>query len=350
MASMQEKAQCVLWLAELKSCVLVRRKFQTTFAKPPPAETSIQRWYEKFKATGSVADLPRSGRPRTSDDVVNAVQESVQRSPMKSLKRRSLELGVAKSTLHNILRKKVKARAYMLKFVHNLIEEDCDMRKEFCERMLTRLNGDDGDALQSVILFSDEATFHLSGKVNRHNCRIWGVVNPHEFDTHERNSPKVNVWCAVSMDHFIGPFFFEEDSVNGACYLNMLQTFLVPELRRLGIINEVHFQQDGAPPHFALEVREFLDGHFGERWIGRRGPTPWAARSPDLTPCDYWLWGHVKTQVYAQKPTDLDDLKFKIRDVIQNIPDEQRQNAILGFKRRLQECLDVNGAQLEVWR
>jgi hypothetical protein len=31
------------------------------------------------------------------------------------------------------------------------------------------------------IVLSDEATFHLSGKVNRHNIIIWGSQNPHQF-------------------------------------------------------------------------------------------------------------------------------------------------------------------------
>jgi hypothetical protein len=39
------------------------------------------------------------------------------------------------------------------------------------------------------LILSDEATFHLSGTVNRHNVRIWGIQNPGETMQHERNSP-----------------------------------------------------------------------------------------------------------------------------------------------------------------
>ena len=34
--------------------------------------------------------------------------------------------------------------------------------------------------------------------------------------------------------------------------------------------------------------------------IGRFGPEVWPARSPDLTPLDYILWGHMKDTVYWQ--------------------------------------------------
>ena len=43
------------------------------------------------------------------------------------------------------------------------------------------------------------------------------------------------------------------------------------------------FQQDGAPAHFLLAVKEFLNQKFPDRWFGRGGPVVWAARSPDIT-------------------------------------------------------------------
>ncbi|KAJ4436788.1 hypothetical protein ANN_16920 [Periplaneta americana] len=64
------------------------------------------------------------------------------------------------------------------------------------------------------------------------------------------------------------------------------------------------WQQDGAPPHFGVGVRDFLNQQFHE-WIGHRGTTEWPPRSCDLTPCDFSLWGILKNDVFAQKPQDL---------------------------------------------
>jgi hypothetical protein len=38
------------------------------------------------------------------------------------------------------------------------------------------------------LIFSDEATFNISGKVNRHNAHIWGTEQPHEQIEHQRES------------------------------------------------------------------------------------------------------------------------------------------------------------------
>ena len=63
---------------------------------------------------------------------------------------------------------------------------------------------------------------------------------------------------------------------------------------------------DGAPAHFSLSARRYLNQKFGLRWIGRGGPIAWPPRSPDLNPLDFYLWGHLKYLVYS---TPLDDVR-----------------------------------------
>ena len=84
---------------------------------------------------------------------------------------------------------------------------------------------------------------------------------------------------------------FFEVSVNGANYLHMLQTWLIPQLEELGLMERMWLQHDGAPAHFALPVHEFLNEPFPGRWIGRGSPaTPasvkWPPTSSDLTTPD----------------------------------------------------------------
>ena len=69
--------------------------------------------------------------------------------------------------------------------------------------------------------------------------------------------------------------------------------------------------QDGAPPHFSRAVRGFLDEAF-PLWIGRRGTVDWPPRSPDLTPCDFSMWGIIKQRVYSVNPQTLAALREQI--------------------------------------
>jgi hypothetical protein len=126
---------------------------------------------------------------------------------------------------------------------------------------------DNGELFLERKVFSDEATFHISGHVHRHSIRIWDHEYPHAIAEHKRHSPKINVWCWLAHDRVIGPFFFAECTVTSTTYLDMLELFAVPQIGG----NNVIFQQDGALPHFANVVREFLDVNFPRKWIGRGG-------------------------------------------------------------------------------
>jgi hypothetical protein len=83
---------------------------------------------------------------------------------------------------------------------------------------------------------------------------------------HERDTPKLNVWCALASDSLIRPFIFEEDTVTRASYLNMLQNYAITR-----IPEGYFFQQDGAPPHYANTAKAYLDQQFPGKWIGRKG-------------------------------------------------------------------------------
>ena len=73
------------------------------------------------------------------------------------------------------------------------------------------------------------------------------------------------------------------------------------------------YQQDGASAHYAISVRNELNSQLNGRWIGRRGSIEWPARSPDLTPLDFFLWGYLKNKVYSQPIRDKEHLKEVIK-------------------------------------
>ena len=96
------------------------------------------------------------------------------------------------------------------------------------------------------LIFGDESTFHLSGKVNKHDVSIWGTENPRELVQYVLDSPKVNVFCAVSCTKVYGPFFPHENTVTGIKYLDMVSEWLLPQMQQDS--ENFIFIQDGAPP------------------------------------------------------------------------------------------------------
>ena len=84
------------------------------------------------------------------------------------------------------------------------------------------------------------------------------------------NPQHVMIWAGMVSDYLIGPYFFD-GPVNGASYSAMLETWLIPQLRDRGLLDDVWLQHAGA--HFALSVRNVLNERFTGRSIGRGSPT-----------------------------------------------------------------------------
>ena len=89
-----------------------------------------------------------------------------------------------------------------------------------------------------------------------------------------------------------------------------------------------------------------LGEHFPERLISLRGDLPWPARSPDLTPYDYFLWGYLKSIVYADCLRTLAHLKDNIRQAIANIPVDILERVARNFENRVAQCIDNGGRHL----
>ena len=129
----------------------------------------------------------------------------------------------------------------------------------------------------------------------------------------------------------------------------MLQSFIIPEVKRLKKVHSIIFQQDGAPSHFASNVRQFLKEYFQNRWIGRGGPVRWAPCSSDLTPLHlhFFLWGHVKNKVYKTPVNDISDLKERINNEIKSISKDTLSNVFSNILKRMNLCISVDSDHFE---
>jgi len=78
----------------------------------------------------------------------------------------------------------------------------------------------------------------------------------------------------------------------------------------------------------------------------KRTHVPWPPRSPDLSACDFFLWGYLKSKVYVRKPRTVDELKVSIREEIAIVPQEMLVNVMQTFEERLQTCVRQEGRHL----
>ena len=111
--------------------------------------------------------------------------------------------------------------------------------------------------------------------------------------------------CWSSPNSTFTVHFFAETTITSTSYLDMLEQFLQHQLFADNILDLIMFLQDGALPHFVHIVRNYLNETFPGRCIGRGSPRFWTARSRNLTPLEFFSWGHIMTQVNTVKIRDL---------------------------------------------
>jgi len=152
-----------------------------------------------------------------------------------------------------------------------------------------------------------EAHFHLTVYVNKQNHRSWADSSPKEVNERPLHSRKVTVWCAVSSHGVIGPYIFENEeritmTVTSDRYVEMLQSFVAPAVINFPQLHGAWFQQDGATSQAARQAMAAVRELFGYRVISRFGDIPCPPISPDLSVCDFFLWGYLKNRLYTPRP------------------------------------------------
>ncbi|GBM10999.1 hypothetical protein AVEN_1334-1 [Araneus ventricosus] len=131
---------------------------------------------------------------------------------------------------------------------------------------------------------------------------MWAKKNPCRHQPVPLHSEKVIVWCGFKASLIVEPFFVGEigpagpvtctftgvhyESLFAQPYQSSTPTACICRLRI--------FLQGGTPPHVANPVKRVLSLHFrNDRIPSCHFPTNCPPRSPDLNPCDFWLWGFL---------------------------------------------------------
>ncbi|KAJ4435043.1 hypothetical protein ANN_23616 [Periplaneta americana] len=115
-------------------------------------------------------------------------------------------------------------------------------------------------------------------------------------------------------------------TVTGNSYLDMLQLWLLPQLEQ--DIEGLIFQQDGAPPHYHVDIRNELNTRLPRRWIGCAGREDLELYQPPL-------------------PPTIEDLRVRITDAIALVDGPMLQRVWQEIDYRLDVCRVTQGAHIE---
>ena len=131
--TIEQRSKIVKFYLETKSLVQTQREYRKHFGvKEAPSVTSIKKIVQKFEVHGTCHNRNKgnSGRRVSARTELNidTVRESTVRSPKKSIRRRSSELGLTKSTVQRILKQDLNLYPYKLEIKQTLTDRDKEQR------------------------------------------------------------------------------------------------------------------------------------------------------------------------------------------------------------------------------
>lgn len=298
----------------------------------------------RFAQPRNTAGRPRGTRPEEEEDVLTRVEAN----PGISTRRLGLQSNLSHMTVWRLLREQ-QLYPYHLQRVQALSPADYPARLMFCQWFLQQcaMNPNFG----ALVLFTDEATFTRDGIQNLHNQHVWADMNPNAMiaASHQQRF-HINIWAGIVGDSLFGPFVLP-NRLNGHNYTRFLSEELSNYLDNMPLASRalLFFMHDGAPAHFSLSARRYLNAHFGPRWIGRGGPIAWPPRAPDLNPLDFYLWGHLKSLVYSTAVDNVITLRARIEAACQTVRNTPGifDRVRTSMQRRAAACIESQGGHFE---
>lgn len=160
-----------------------------------------------------------------------------------------------------------------------------------------------------------------------------------------RNSKKVTVWSALSVNEVTYIYYFDNSTMDGESFLHLLPEHFLPILSTLP--EKTILQQDGALTHYSSRVRQLLDNSLTGSWNGRDVPISRPPLSPDLTPLDFFTWGFAKNRTYHTPFPNLTQVNRRITSVIRRNNTETFQNEWKIAQDRSNAIVRKNGGHIE---
>lgn len=197
------------------------------------------------------------------------------------------------------------------------------------------------------VITSDEAWFYLSpetGQTEHQYLLPDQTIKDCEVRTHQAHQKGVMVWAAISYRGSMGPIFVEPGAkINQDYYIEAILTPMIKWYWKLYPDGDGVFHQDSAPAHTGQKTLAFLRSN-NIKFIT---PDRWLPNSPDLAPCDFFLWSYLKTQVNKRKVTTIGGLQRVIKEELQKIPQDTINRALESWPRRVRQCYIANGGHIE---
>ena len=268
----------------------------TVFGSIAPGKSTVSRWYREFGfGRQHLGNMNQPGRPLSAATQENAARVKLLIQDDARITTRDIGhiLGIAMSAVNVILHQHLGVHKRCARWVpHKLTDDQKEGRVRWCIEMLDKYDSGRSTATWDIIT-GDETWVYQFDPETKLQSPVWLFPRdpPPEKFRRSRSTGKKMVALFVTKTGPIATIPLEDRrTVTADWYVQQCLPQVLNAARARRPRSGITLHHDNAPAHTAATTREFL----ANEGVKLMSHPPY---SPDLAPCDFFVFPHVKNQL-----------------------------------------------------
>ena len=313
-------------------------KIISTYGEGCISRSGVVYWYKEFKnGRTELADLHRSGRP-VENDRIEEIKQILDEFPFASARYISSTLDISKNKVIRILKQELCLKKCSARWVpHFLNEDQKSKRVEYSISMLKNVTSLKGNQRAAVVT-GDEYRIFLLNQQESAWCTLG--ENPPDLEKKMINSEKVMIFVSFNCKSIISINALPTNTRFNSTYMC---ANILPEITENANVEIAKFTKhhkilhiDNARPHTSKMTLKKI-AEMG--WEKLEHP-PY---SPDISPCDFFLFGYLKNELKKCQTETVYDLLNSIKEICGNITQTTLENVYESWIKRLNAVIECGG-------
>jgi histone-lysine N-methyltransferase SETMAR len=314
-----------------------------------PSIQTVRKWMRMIsEGRLDMDDEDRSGRPTTvtTDDKVAQISEILKEDRRQTCAEIAERAGVSVGTAHTILTQKLHKKKLWAKWVPHLLSDEQRAARVRLSAAHLRRHRREGDSFLSRIVAGDETWVYSWDPELKRQSAEWRSEDSPRPQKARRKQGSMKVMHIIFFDMngiLLSWPVPVGTTVNGLYYQWVLREKLRPAIRKKRpqlLQDGVILLHDNAPAHCKKEVVQML-----EDWDWEVLPHP--PYSPDLSPCDFFLFHKMKIPLRGIVFDDEEAIKSAVQTSLQGMDKESLSNGISRLVPRWEKCKMLDGSYVE---
>ena len=313
---------------------------QTAFQPSCINQASVFEWHKRFKeGRESMRDDERCRKSKEvrTPELIGQIRNFMDKDHCVSIETISAQFDVSVGTVHTIICEELNMQKICVKFVPRVLREDQKERRCHDSKEMVELINSDPALLDTLVTFDESWIYCYDPETKRQSSQWKHAGSPRAKKA--RQSKSTHKLLMILFFDSTGMIYMHwvptGQTVNKENYVEVLREFRKRFRRKRPALFKLvqwHFYQDNAPVHNSILVTDYLT-KMGIKTV------PQPPYSPDLAPCDFWLFPKLRVCRYET----IEEMKEAVMKVIDMLTQEDFHGAFQKLLERYNKCIAAGG-------